>query len=123
MAVPDEAHGSVLSNIGKMAQKHRIVVVPYTLVGSFVLSLYLIAERLALSAHPIKTQSKIGYILSQFSNSIEGLKGIHQNIKDVLKKLNEQIETLEESSQELVSLLKKGSERPPEVGAAQEEAE
>jgi DNA anti-recombination protein RmuC len=71
MVVPDEAHRSVLSNIGKMAQKHRVVVVPYTLVGSFVLSLYLIAERLALSAHPIKTRSEIGYILSQFSNSIK----------------------------------------------------
>jgi DNA anti-recombination protein RmuC len=120
MAVPDEAHESVLPNIGKMAQKHRIVVVPYTLVGSFVLSLYLIAERLALSAHPIKTQSKIGYILSQFSNSIEGLKGIHRDINKALKNFNDQIDTLEESSQELVSLLKKGSERPPEVGAAQE---
>jgi DNA anti-recombination protein RmuC len=120
MVVPDEAHRSVLSNIGKMAQKHRIVVVPYTLVGSFVLSLYLIAERLALSAHPIKTQSKIGYILSQFSNSIEGLKGIHRDINKALKNFNDQIDTLEESSQELVSLLKKGSERPPEVGAAQE---
>jgi DNA anti-recombination protein RmuC len=119
MVVPDEAHESVLSNIGKMAQKHRVVVVPYTLVESFVLSLYLIAERLALSAHPIKNRSEIGYILSQFSNSIEGLKGIHRGIKGALKNLNEQIETLEESSQELVSLLK-GSERPPEVGAAQE---
>jgi DNA anti-recombination protein RmuC len=119
MVVPDEAHGSVLSNIGKMAQKHRVVVVPYTLVGSFVLSLYLIAERLALSAHPIKNRSEIGYILSQFSNSIEGLRGIHRGIKGALRNLNEQIEALEESSQELVSLLK-GSERPPEVGAAQE---
>jgi DNA anti-recombination protein RmuC len=120
MAVPDEAHESVLSNIGKMAQKHRIVVVPYTLVGSFVLSLYLIAQHLALSAYPIKTQGEIGYILSQFRDSIKGLKRIHKNIKDVSEKLNRQIETLEESSQELVSLLKKGSERPPEVGAAQE---
>jgi DNA anti-recombination protein RmuC len=119
MVVPDEAHRSVLSNIGKMAQKHRVVVVPYTLVGSFVLSLYLIAERLALSAHPIKNRSEIGYILSQFSNSIEGLRGIHRGIKGALRNLNEQIEALEESSQELVSLLK-GSERPPEVGAAQE---
>jgi DNA anti-recombination protein RmuC len=120
MAVPDEAHESVLSNIGKMAQKHRIVVVPYTLVGSFVLSLYLIAEHLALSAYPIKTQSEIGYILRQFSKSIEGLKRIHQNIEDVSEKLNSQIKTLEKSSKELVSLLEKGSERPPEVGAAQE---
>jgi len=119
MVVPDEAHRSVLSNIGKMAQKHRVVVVPYTLVGSFVLSLYLIAERLALSAHPIKNRSEIGYILSQFSNSIEGLRGIHRGIKGALRNLNEQIEALEESSQELVSLLK-GSERPPEVGAARE---
>jgi DNA anti-recombination protein RmuC len=119
MVVPDEAHRSVLSNIGKMAQKHRVVVVPYTLVESFVLSLYLIAERLALSAHPIKNRSEIGYILSQFSNSIEGLRGIHRGIKGALRNLNEQIEALEESSQELVSLLK-GGERPPEVGAAQE---
>jgi DNA anti-recombination protein RmuC len=119
MVVPDEAHRSVLSNIGKMAQKHRIVVVPYTLVGSFVLSLYLIAERLALSAHPIKTRSEIGYILSQFSNSIKELRGIHRGIKDALRNFNKQIERLEESSQDLVSLLK-GSERPPEVGAAQE---
>jgi len=131
MVVPDEAHRSVLSNIGKMARKHRVVVVPYTLVGSFVLSLYLIAERLALSAHPIKNRSEIGYILSQFSNSIEGLRGIHRGIKGALRNLNEQIEALEESSRELVSLLLeessqelvsllKESERPPEVGAAQE---
>jgi DNA anti-recombination protein RmuC len=121
MAVPDEAHGSVLSNIVKMAQKHRVVVVPYTLVGSFVLSLYLIAKYLDLPAHPmIETQSKIGYILSQFSNSIKELRGIHQNIKNLLRKLDEKIGTLEESSQNLASLLKKGSERPPEVGAAQE---
>jgi DNA anti-recombination protein RmuC len=120
MAVPDEAHGSVLSNIVKIAQKHRVVVAPYTLVGSFVLSLYLIAEYLALSAYPIKTQSQIGYILSKFSNSIKELRVIHQNMRELLRKLDDNIGTLEESSQDLASLLKKGSERPPEVGAAQE---
>ena len=123
MAIPDEKHVDVLSEIGKFAKNYQTVVVPYTQVGSVVLSLYLIAERLALSAHPIKTQNKIGYILSQFSDSINGLKGIHQNIKNKLNDFNRQIEKLEESYQHLVSLLKNGSERPPEVGDAQEEAE
>jgi DNA anti-recombination protein RmuC len=122
MAVPDEAHGSVLSAIGKIGKDHQIVVVPYTQVGAFVLSLYLIAERLALSARPIKTQSKIGYVLSQFSKAIEKLSDTKEHIRRKLDDFDRQIETLEESYRDLDSLLKKGSECPPEVGGAQEGA-
>jgi hypothetical protein len=48
------------SAIREVASEHQVVVVPYSLLVPFVLSLYLIAQRLGISVRSTDTPQLIG---------------------------------------------------------------
>jgi DNA recombination protein RmuC len=81
-AVPDSVYDLCRDAVKAAAQSHRIVVVPYSLLLPFVLSLYLMAQRLGISQLG-KTDQAIGTAFTALEQARSALEKITKEIKDV----------------------------------------
>ncbi|MBC7318150.1 DNA recombination protein RmuC [Candidatus Bipolaricaulota bacterium] len=102
-AVPDPVYGFCRYTIKRVAQDSQVVVVPYSLLLPFVLSLYLMAQRLGISAHLGDTQQAVGTALSclaeakdKLENMVKQLTAIGNQREEALKKVNKAISALED---------------------------
>jgi DNA anti-recombination protein RmuC len=120
-AVPDSIYALCRSGIGEIADRHRIVVVPYSLLVPFVLSLYLIAQRLGLSVRQTETQQHIGLTLGALREASKALENMQREIQAVANQRERALRALGKAENALRLLSVEGSDGLPEVEGAQEE--
>lgn len=106
-AVPDSVYTVCKSAIPTSAQRHQIVIVPYSLLLPYTLSLYLMAQRLNIAEKVGKTASEIGAIRTALERAEEHLKNMRNEITSAdtlrdkaLKQLREALFHLDKSAQE-----------------------
>jgi len=78
-AVPDSVYGLCREAVKVAAQSHRIVVVPYSLLLPFVLSLYLMAQRLGIS--------RLGERDQDIGTSVTALERAEQELEQMAKEI------------------------------------
>ena len=81
-AVPDSVYDLCRDAVKAAAQSHRIVVVPYSLLLPFVLSLYLMAQRLGISRLG-KTDQAIGTAFTALEQARSALEKMTKEINSV----------------------------------------
>lgn len=96
MAVPDSAYTFCREAVRYASENHRVVVVSYTLLVPFALSLYLIAQRLGLSVRLGQAEQAIGTAhtaLQQAHKFLENMAKEIITIQNQRKTAIEQVET------------------------------
>ncbi len=111
-AVPDSVYAMCRSAVREVASKHQVVVVPYSLLVPFVLSLYLIAQRLGISVRSTDTQQLIGSARDALRQALENLENMGKEINTVKRQRDRALDALRSAEGALGSLLGDG---PPEV--------
>mgnify|MGYP001626183203 CR=1 FL=1 len=86
-AVPDSVYDLCRDAVKTAAQSHRIVVVPYSLLLPFVLSLYLMAQRLGISRLG-ETDQVIGTAITALEQAKQALENMGQPITAVSNQRN-----------------------------------
>ncbi|MCS7266286.1 MAG: hypothetical protein NZ805_15820, partial [Armatimonadetes bacterium] len=99
-AVPDSVYDLCLDAVKASAQNHRIVVVPYSLLLPFTLSLYLMAQRLGISRLGVTEQTlwTMQTALKQAKRTLESMA------KEIVSVSNQRQQTLQQVEQALVLL-------------------
>jgi DNA anti-recombination protein RmuC len=121
-AVPDSIYALARSAIEEIADRHRIVVVPYSLLFPFVLSLYSIAQRFGLSVRQTEAQQHIGRALGALREASKALENMQRGIQIVTNQRERALEALGKAENAALRLLSvEGSDGLPEVEGAQEE--
>lgn len=82
-AVPDSAYALCRDAVKAAAKQHKIVVVPYSLLLPYVLSLYLIAQRLGISTNLNETSQKIGTAQTALEQAKRVLENMDREITSV----------------------------------------
>jgi len=94
-AVPDAAYEACKSAIQTVAQRHQIVIVPYSLLLPYTMSLYLIAQRLGITQMSEKERA-IGTAQTALREAKRHLENMGQEITSVAnlrEKALKQVET------------------------------
>ena len=112
-AVPDSVYAMCRSAIREVASKHQVVVVPYSLLVPFVLSLYLIAQRLGISVRSTDTSQLIGSTRDALRRAREALENMEKEINTVKGQRDRALDELRNAERALNALIGDG---PPEVG-------
>jgi DNA anti-recombination protein RmuC len=112
-AVPDSVYAMCRSAIREVASKHQVVVVPYSLLVPFVLSLYLIAQRLGISVRSTDTSQLIGSARDALRRAREALENMEKEINTVKRQRDRALDELRNAERALKALIGDG---PPEVG-------
>jgi DNA anti-recombination protein RmuC len=112
-AVPDSVYAMCRSAIREVASKHQVVVVPYSLLVPFVLSLYLIAQRLGISVRSTDTSQLIGSARDALRRAREALENMEKEINTVKGQRDRALDELRNAERALKALIGDG---PPEVG-------
>ncbi|WP_456337061.1 hypothetical protein, partial [Fervidibacter sacchari] len=81
-AVPDSVYDLCRDAVKAAAQSHRIVVVPYSLLLPFVLSLYLMAQRLGISRLG-ETEQVLGTAITTLEQAKRALENMTREINTV----------------------------------------
>lgn len=94
-AVPDAAYDACKSAIQTSAQRHQIVVVPYSLLLPYTLSLYLIAQRLGIAQITEKERAMITAqtALQQAKTHLENMSREITSVANLREKALTQVET------------------------------
>ena len=87
-AVPDSVYDLCRDAVKAAAGSHRIVVVPYSLLLPFVLSLYLMAQRLGISRLG-RTDQAIGTAITALEQAKQALENMANQITAVSRQRNE----------------------------------
>ncbi len=111
-AVPDSVYAMCRSAIREVASEHHVVVVPYSLLVPFVLSIYLIAQRLGISVRSTDTQQLIGSARDALRQALDNLENMGKEINTVKRQRDRALDALRNAEGALGSLLGDG---PPEV--------
>ncbi|MCS7254809.1 MAG: DNA recombination protein RmuC [Armatimonadota bacterium] len=82
-AVPDSIYDLCRNAVKKAAQSHKIVVVPYSLLLPFVLSLYLMAQRLGISTRLGETEQIVVTAQTALKRAKEILENRESHLKSV----------------------------------------
>ena len=112
-AVPDSVYAMCRSAIREVAIKHQVVIVPYSLLVPFVLSLYLIAQRLGISVRSTDTSQLIGSARDALRRAREALENMEKEINTVKGQRDRALDELRNAERALKALIGDG---PPEVG-------
>lgn len=96
-AVPDSVYEVCRDAIKTIAANHRIVVVPYSLLLPFVLSLYLMAQRLGISGQLGETEQTIGAAQMALQQAKQALENMAREISSVSNQRQRAIEQVERS--------------------------
>jgi DNA anti-recombination protein RmuC len=112
-AVPDSVYAMCRSAIREVASEHQVVVVPYSLLVPFVLSLYLIAQRLGISVRSTDTSQLIGSARDALRRAREALENMEKEINTVKRQRDRALDELRNAERALKALIGDG---PPEVG-------
>jgi DNA anti-recombination protein RmuC len=112
-AVPDSVYAMCRSVIREVASEHQVVVVPYSLLVPFVLSLYLIAQRLGISVPSTDTSQLIGSARDALRRAREALENMEKEINAVKGQRDRALDELRNAERALNALIGDG---PPEVG-------
>jgi DNA anti-recombination protein RmuC len=112
-AVPDSVYAMCRSAIREVASEHQVVVVPYSLLVPFVLSLYLIAQRLGISVRSTDTSQLIGSARDALRRAREALENMEKEINTVRGQRDRALDELRNAERALNALIGDG---PPEVG-------
>jgi DNA anti-recombination protein RmuC len=112
-AVPDSVYAMCRSAIREVASEHQVVVVPYSLLVPFVLSLYLIAQRLGISVRSTDTSQLIGSARDALRRAREALENMEKEINTVKRQRDRALDELRNAERALNALIGDG---PPEVG-------
>jgi len=112
-AVPDSVYAMCRSAIREVASEHQVVVVPYSLLVPFVLSLYLIAQRLGISVRSTDTSQLIGSARDALRRAREALENMEKEINTVRGQRDRALDALRNAERALNALIGDG---PPEVG-------
>jgi DNA anti-recombination protein RmuC len=102
-AVPDSVYDLCRDAFKTAAQSHRIVVVPYSLLLPFVLSLYLMAQRLGISRLG-ETDQVIGTAITALEQAKQALENMGQPITTVSNQRKRALEQVEETLKSLRGL-------------------
>ncbi|MGC8815567.1 MAG: DNA recombination protein RmuC [bacterium] len=102
-AVPDSVYDLCRDAVKTAAQSHRIVVVPYSLLLPFVLSLYLMAQRLGISRLG-ETDQVIGTAITVLEQAKQALENMGQSITTVSNQRKRALEQVEETLKSLRGL-------------------
>lgn len=105
-AVPDSIYDLCRDAIKVAAQQHKIVVVPYSLLLPFVLSLYLMAQRLGISRLG-ETEQKIGTAQTALEQAKRALENMAREITSVSNQRQQALQHLERAFN-LLSQLTRG---------------
>ncbi|WP_448594401.1 DNA recombination protein RmuC [Thermoflexus hugenholtzii] len=111
-AVPDSVYAMCRSAIREVASEHQVVVVPYSLLVPFVLSLYLIAQRLGISVRSTNTPQLIGSARDALCQALENLENMGKAISTVKGQRDRALDALRNAERALNALIGNG---PPEV--------
>lgn len=82
-AVPDAVYGLCRDAIRSVAERHAIVLVPYTLLVPFVLSLYLIAQRLKLTVRVEEITQYLGFLQATLKDTRRCLENMARGVKAI----------------------------------------
>ncbi|MCX7967556.1 MAG: DNA recombination protein RmuC [Armatimonadetes bacterium] len=99
-AVPDSVYDLCRDAVRASAQQHRIVIVPYSLLLPFTLSLYLMAQRLGISRLGV-TEQTLGTMKTNLEKAKQTLENMAKGITSVS---NQRQQTLQQVEQALVLL-------------------
>ncbi len=112
-AVPDSVYAMCRSAIREVASEHQVVVVPYSLLVPFVLSLYLIAQRLGISVRSTDTSQLIGSARDALRRARVSLENMTNEISALEGQQKKALDALRNAERALNALIGDG---PPEVG-------
>lgn len=82
-AVPDSVYGLCRDAIRSVAERHAIVLVPYTLLVPFVLSLYLIAQRLKLTVRVEEITQYLGFLQATLKETKRYLENMAREVRAI----------------------------------------
>ena len=100
-AVPDAVYDLCRSAVVKTAQQNKIVVVPYSRLMPFVLSLYLMAQRLGISARLSETKQIIGDAQTLLHQAIHDLRNKQTAFMAVQNAYKETLDKMEQAEKNL----------------------
>jgi len=112
-AVPDSVYAMCRSAIREVASEHQVVLVPYSLLVPFVLSLYLIAQRLGISVRSTDTSQLIGSARDALRRARASLENMTNEISALEGQQKKALKELRNAERALNALIGDG---PPEVG-------
>lgn len=107
-AVPDAAYDACKSAIQTSAQRHQIVIVPYSLLLPYTLSLYLIAQRLGITQMNEK-ERVIATAQTALQQAKTHLENMDREITSVFNLRKRALERVEEALFYLASSAKEGT--------------
>jgi len=93
-AVPDSVYDLCRDAVKAAAQSHRIVVVPYSLLLPFVLSLYLMAQRFGISRLG-ETDQVVGTAITTLEQAKQALENMSRQINAVRNQRESALEKVE----------------------------
>lgn len=96
-AVPDAVYDICRDAVKMAAANHRIVIVPYSLLLPFVLSLYLMAQRLGISGRLSETEQTIGAAQIALQQAKQALENMAKEITSASNQRQRAIEQVERS--------------------------
>jgi uncharacterized membrane-anchored protein YhcB (DUF1043 family) len=105
-AVPDAAYAACQRAIQTSAQRHQIVIVPYSLLLPYTLSLYLIAQRLGITQMTEKekaiatAQTALQQAKTHLENMGKGITTVANLREKALKQVENALESFELSGKE-----------------------
>lgn len=110
-AVPDAIYGLCRNAIKSAAERHHIVIVPYSLLLPFSLSLYLIAQRLGISAKLGDSEQAVATALRSLEAARKGMEKMAAELtaasnlrSGALDKINDAIRQLEKLAKGEITL-------------------
>ena len=112
-AVPDSVYALCRSVVAKELVEQKIVVVPYSLLVPFVLSLYLIAQRLGISAQLSETQQLIGQAQTLLQQTLKDLRNREKDFTAVQNAYRNTLNNVEQAERNLRSILQGDIPLPP----------
>jgi len=103
-AVPDSVYDLCREAVKTVAQNHSIVIVPYSLLLPFVLSLYLMAQRLGISRLG-ETDQVIGTAIIALDQAKRELENMSKEITTVNNQKERALERIEKTLNSLYKLM------------------
>ncbi len=118
-AVPDSAYTVCRRAMQKVAKDHSIVIVPYSLLVPYVLSLYLIAHKLGVSVDSSDLTQRVRQAYDAVNHAMKKLGNMENEVKAVNNQRVEALGNLENACRSLKSLLGEEPSPPEPLGEAE----
>lgn len=118
-AVPDPVYTLCRRALKRLAQDSRVVVVPYSQIVPYILSLYLMAQRLGISVRLEESQHILATAYNKVKEAEEQLNNMDRSLSTLSNQRKRALDAIEDVIRHL-ERLGKGDQAWPDLGGGEE---